>query len=449
LFTSPALDREEALTVLAMATGQPRDSLPIAAHRIAEMSGANPSILAAAGTNVRNGMSWERVLEEWDDSSATVNVTPLGLSIVLAKKGVDGPTFNLDCEFHNRRAHTQKIDLIEARLTDPHGASFSLRWTVFYETKGPVHRRTGDAGPFDVAPGETRLGIQFAGPPSMNWAIGKYFLELIGWLGGARDTRTPSFSASRDMFITPLEAAEFSRWSRASDAEWASLNDEAIGIPVRLSVHAEEGGHPWQFRISADRFIGAYSGYRPLQESARSGLHDFIERLNEDRNITDVAIAAYILATVQDETGGAFRPIEQRTPPQSSQKISTSLGNIDPGDVERYCGRGYILIEGRANYRRLSESLGMEKDLIRDPELLLDPNVAYQALRFVMLQGGLTGHRLTEFIQPGKQDYIAARRAAFGSSQNADRVAKNANIIERFLRDSLVPRLPSPSDNVA
>jgi putative chitinase len=44
------------------------------------------------------------------------------------------------------------------------------------------------------------------------------------------------------------------------------------------------------------------------------------------------------------------------------------LGNIQPGDGVKYKGRGLIQITGRANYKRISDSCGV--DFIKNPELL-------------------------------------------------------------------------------
>jgi len=73
--------------------------------------------------------------------------------------------------------------------------------------------------------------------------------------------------------------------------------------------------------------------------------------------------------------------IEERWGPTQSQQryeppstFAKSLGNVEPGDGQRYRGRGLFLILGRDNYARLGAALGV--NLVGEPELAVRPDVA-------------------------------------------------------------------------
>src|SRR5215470_3307729 len=56
------------------------------------------------------------------------------------------------------------------------------------------------------------------------------------------------------------------------------------------------------------------------------------------------------------------------------------LGNIGPGDGERFKGRGFIQLRGRANYQRYSAALGLGRQLVDHPDWANDPAIAAQLL---------------------------------------------------------------------
>lgn len=59
---------------------------------------------------------------------------------------------------------------------------------------------------------------------------------------------------------------------------------------------------------------------------------------------------------------------------EPNTKKGRELGNKEPGDGERFKGRGFIHITGRGNYEKAGKAIGV--DLIKHPELAEDPNVA-------------------------------------------------------------------------
>lgn len=65
-------------------------------------------------------------------------------------------------------------------------------------------------------------------------------------------------------------------------------------------------------------------------------------------------------------------PQQRRYEPPSD--LAKRLGNTQPGDGERYKGRGLIMITGRSNYAQVSKALN--EDFITQPRLLERPSMA-------------------------------------------------------------------------
>lgn len=56
--------------------------------------------------------------------------------------------------------------------------------------------------------------------------------------------------------------------------------------------------------------------------------------------------------------------------------VATELGNTEPGDGQRYLGRGVVQLTGRGNYYRAGHSLGL--DLEGNPEVAALPDVVWR-----------------------------------------------------------------------
>lgn len=83
------------------------------------------------------------------------------------------------------------------------------------------------------------------------------------------------------------------------------------------------------------------------------------------------------LATVRVEVGKNFLPITEYAPnPAYFNRYEgrVDLGNTIAGDGQKFKGRGFIQLTGRANYTEYGQKLGI--DLVNNPELALDLKVS-------------------------------------------------------------------------
>lgn len=176
-------------------------------------------------------------------------------------------------------------------------------------------------------------------------------------------------------------------------------------------------------------FFGAV---RPLFGGSLSqGQVDGIEALLAATAALPVTHRAYLLATAKHETADTMRPIveyggRKYFDKYDTGKLAAALGNTPAADGDGYLyrGRGYVQVTGRANYGKAGLALGL--DLLRNPDMALQPTVAAQILVRGCVEGWFTGKKLADYL-PG--DYRGARRVVNGVDR-ADLVAGYARQFE-------------------
>lgn len=144
-----------------------------------------------------------------------------------------------------------------------------------------------------------------------------------------------------------------------------------------------------------------------LMPGARAGdVARFTPAINtvlEQYDIGTLARMAAFLATVAVETG-QLRYLEEIWGPTRAQlrydppgSLAVRLGNTQIGDGKLFRGRGLLMLTGRDNYARASETLGY--DLISDPYIVAsDPDWAAATAGWFWVTNGLNVVADTEDI---------------------------------------------------
>lgn len=119
-----------------------------------------------------------------------------------------------------------------------------------------------------------------------------------------------------------------------------------------------------------------------------------------------VAWAAYCLATAAHETAFTMQPIKERGGDGYFTRMydingqrpdkARNLGNLQPGDGAKYCGRGYVQLTGRRNYSLAGAAVG--QSLVDNPDLALEPEVAAAIMKRGMQEGWFTGKGLESYL---------------------------------------------------
>lgn len=144
-----------------------------------------------------------------------------------------------------------------------------------------------------------------------------------------------------------------------------------------------------------------------------------LDRVMEESDINTPLRAAAYLAQLAHESG-QLRFMEEIWGPTAAQRryeppsdLARRLGNTQPGDGQRYKGRGPIQITGRSNYRRYGSLLGV--DLERNPDLAATPQIGFQISALYWQTNGL--NELADI-----QDFLTiTRRINGGTNGLADR----------------------------
>ena len=152
----------------------------------------------------------------------------------------------------------------------------------------------------------------------------------------------------------------------------------------------------------------------------------FVLTALDEAQLHDRLMVLAALATIRAETE-SFEPVAEgrsryNTSPDPKghafdlYDYRKDLGNTGPPDGERFRGRGYIQLTGRANYATYGKSIGLQGQLIENPELASEPATAAKLLAAFLKD---KERRIKEALLD--QDFAGARRLVNGGSHGLDR----------------------------
>ncbi len=159
-----------------------------------------------------------------------------------------------------------------------------------------------------------------------------------------------------------------------------------------------------------------------LKQKQVDGLNVLLDYWESEMADEDDRWLAYVLATAHHEVDRSMQPIKEVG--QASYfrrmygiegerpKVARQLGNLRPGDGEKYYGRGFVQLTGRKNYQDWSDRLGVK--LVAKPDLALDTVIATRIIFEGMRLGTFTGKKLGHYFNDEKEDWVNARRIING-----------------------------------
>lgn len=157
-----------------------------------------------------------------------------------------------------------------------------------------------------------------------------------------------------------------------------------------------------------------------LNKDQVNGINFIVAAIDLDKSIT-YPQAAYILATVWHETAKTMQPVIE----YGSEKYLKSKKYYP------YIGYGYVQLTWLSNYKRMGDYLKI--DLVGNPKLALQPEIAAKIMIAGMKKGMFTGMKLSDYIHQSKKDYEGARRIINGTDK-AKLIAGYADTFEYALR---------------
>jgi putative chitinase len=218
------------------------------------------------------------------------------------------------------------------------------------------------------------------------------------------------------------------------------LADGVVGPRTARALGFDQAGQPPDITGSVTlEMVSRLFPVTPVRNI--SGNLPFVLRALGNASLADKPMVLMALATIRAEVE-CFLPIDEgisrfNTSPGGAPfdlyDCRKDLGNLGPPDGASFRGRGFIQLTGRANYQAHSRALGLDDQLLSQPERANDPEIASRLLasflgsREVAIKQALLEH-----------DLARARRLVNGGSNGLDRFTEAFQLGQQLIPEQVV-----------
>ena len=145
-----------------------------------------------------------------------------------------------------------------------------------------------------------------------------------------------------------------------------------------------------------------------------------IDYFDEKDYLISLKWLAYALATVKHETNETYAPVVEGYWIKTGRvnalkkyyKGKAAYKTIFPPGDKTYEGRGLVQLTHNFNYKKMGDIIGV--DLLAQPELALDPEIAVEIMFEGMYNGTFTGMKFANYLSEKKMDWEGARKIING-----------------------------------
>lgn len=151
-----------------------------------------------------------------------------------------------------------------------------------------------------------------------------------------------------------------------------------------------------------------------LRQGQVEGLSAILNEWEENYSKEDDRWLAYMLATAHHETDRSIEPIEEYGKGKGRKYGNRrKLNGGSYHDTENlFYGRGFVQLTWYENYEKAGKKLKI--DLLKKPELALEPKYATKIMFLGMTEGWFTAKKLSTYFNTKNDDWEKARRIING-----------------------------------